>query len=214
MKPTIRWILLLALSLPLLAACGQPEPPPHGAFDVLARRVPAKEEQAFFLDFKPAGQSGRHWQRIRDRIEANLVGQQALATILVEFRIEEYGLQDAIDGPAVSVYSDGTYHTIAQVSDDAAVREALSDRDGCPRQYGIPDRHRSGLGDHPSLSGHRPGPPGLAWGGGGVSVGLDTLDRVQPGGLGPVAAVGPARWPGTGSEYHSPPNAARLTPPE
>ena len=125
MKPTPRWILLLVLSLPILAACGQPEPVPPGAFDVLARWVPAGEDQAFFLDFKPEGQSGRHWQRIRDRIEANLEGQQALATILGEFRIEEYGLQDAMDGPAVSVYSDGTHHTIAQVSDGAAAQEAL-----------------------------------------------------------------------------------------
>ncbi|MEJ2736895.1 MAG: hypothetical protein P8189_25580 [Anaerolineae bacterium] len=125
MKPIIRWILLLALSLPPLAACGQPEPVPPGAFDVLARWVPVGEEQAFFLDFKPEGQSGRHWQRIRDRIDANLEGQEALATILGEFGIEEYGLQDAIDGPAVSVYSDSTHHTIAQVSDGAAAREAL-----------------------------------------------------------------------------------------
>jgi hypothetical protein len=125
MKPIIRWILLLALSLPPLAACGQPEPVPPDAFDVLARWVPVGEEQAFFLDFKPEGQSGRHWQRIRDRIDANLEGQEALATILGEFGIEEYGLQDAIDGPAVSVYSDSTHHTIAQVSDGAAAREAL-----------------------------------------------------------------------------------------
>ncbi len=125
MKPTPRWILLLVLSLPLLAACGQPEPAPPGAFDVLARWVPAGEDQAFFLDFKLEGQSGRHWQRIRERIEANPEGQETLATILSEFRIEDYGLQDAIDGPAVSVYSDSTHHTIAQVSDGAAAREAL-----------------------------------------------------------------------------------------
>lgn len=125
MKPAPRWILLLVLSFPLLAACRQPEPAPPDAFDVLARWVPAGENQAFFLDLKPAGQLGRHWERIHERIEANPEGQQILASMLSGFKIEEYGLEDATDGPAVSAYYDSTYHTIAQVSDGAAALEAL-----------------------------------------------------------------------------------------
>lgn len=128
MKPITRWILLLALSLPLLTTCGQPEPAPPDAFDALARWVPAGVEQPFFLNFKPAGQSGRHWQRIRDRIEANPEGQQILASMLGEFRVEEYGLEDAIAGPAVSVFHDGASHVIARVSDGADAQEVLLQR--------------------------------------------------------------------------------------
>ncbi len=125
MKPITRWVLLLALSLPLLATCGQSEPAPPGAFDALARWMPAGVEQPFFLNFKPPGQSGRHWQRIRDRMEANPEAQEILANMLGDFKIEEYGLEEAIAGPAVSVFHDGARYAIVQVSDGAAAQEAL-----------------------------------------------------------------------------------------
>lgn len=125
MKPITRWVLLLALSLPLLATCGQPEPAPPHAFDALARWVPAEVEQPFFLNFKPTGQSGRHWQRIRDRMEANPEAQQILANMLSDFKIEEYGLEDAIAGPAVSVFRESARYIVAQVSDGAAAAELL-----------------------------------------------------------------------------------------
>jgi hypothetical protein len=95
------------------------------AFDELAHRVPGDAEQAYFLDLKPGGEAGRHWERIREQLEANPTGQEALNAALQPFRVEAYGLEEFVPGPAVSGYWNGADYVIIQVSDGAAVVSAL-----------------------------------------------------------------------------------------
>jgi hypothetical protein len=122
----IGWLfLILALSLPALTRCGQPEQDPLMAFDALARWVPGDAETPFFLDLKPGGEAGRHWEHIRQQLEANPTGQQALEGLTPQFRVEEYGLDEFILGPAVNWYDDRTDYVIVQVSDEKAAGDAL-----------------------------------------------------------------------------------------
>jgi len=127
MKRIVWLVLILALSLPVLTCCRQPEQ--VGArsmvFDPLARWVPGDTEQVFFLDLKPDGETGRHWERIRRQLEANPTGQQALDAMSHQLRVEEYGLDEFIAGPVVSGSWRKAEYVIAQVSDEKAAEEAL-----------------------------------------------------------------------------------------
>jgi hypothetical protein len=125
MKWIGRLMLLLALSVPLLTGCGQPEQASYTAFEALARWVPGEVEQAFFLDFKPGGEAGLYWEEIRRKLEANPEGAEALAGIQGEFKIEEYGLDEVIAGPAVNGYWQAAYYVIAQVGDEVAAEGVL-----------------------------------------------------------------------------------------
>jgi hypothetical protein len=87
--------------------------------------VPADAEQAFFLDLKPDGETGRHWQRIRAQLEANPTGQEVLHGLLQEFMVEEYGLEELVPGPVVSGYWNGVDYAIALVEDEVGVAAAL-----------------------------------------------------------------------------------------
>jgi hypothetical protein len=120
-------VLILALSLPALAGCAQPMPvaSQETPFDALARRVPGKVETVFFLDFKPDGEAARHWERMRQKLEANPAGQVGLQGLFYEFRVEEYGLGEVILGPAVCWHNEGANYTIASVSDEQAAEDAL-----------------------------------------------------------------------------------------
>ena len=127
MKRT-RWLaLILALSLPFLTRCSQPEQAALTPFDALARWVPGDSEQVFFLDLEPDGEAGRHWERIRRQLEANSSGQQGLDAMSHQFRVEEYGLDEFIVGPVVSGYWYSGEHVIVQVrhEDEKAVSDAL-----------------------------------------------------------------------------------------
>ena len=119
MKRFGRSLFILALCLPVLAGCGRLAPAGPTAFDELAPRVPGDAEQAYFLDLKPGGDAGRHWQRIREQLEANPTGQEALNAALQPFRVEAYGLQEFVPGPAVSGYRNGVDYVIIPVSDEA-----------------------------------------------------------------------------------------------
>jgi hypothetical protein len=122
----ITWlILILALSLPTLTCCSQPGQAAPTAFDALARRVPGDAESPFFLDLKPDGEAGRHWERMRLQLEANPTGQEGLNSLSHQFRVEEYGLGELIPGPAVNWYGYKTEYVIAQVSDEEAAGDAL-----------------------------------------------------------------------------------------
>jgi hypothetical protein len=118
-------VLVLALSLVVLTACSQAEDANLAAFDALARHVPGDAEQPFFLNLKPGGEAGRHWERIRGQLEADPTGEEALRELLRQFRVEEYGLDEFASGPAVNGYGNGIEYAIVQVSDDAATRDAL-----------------------------------------------------------------------------------------
>lgn len=122
----IGWlVLVLAMSLPVLTGCNPSAQAEPTAFDALARWVPAEAEQPLFLDLKPGGEAGRHWQRIRQQLEANPATEEGLRAILQAFKIEEYGLEGAILGPVVSGYGNGAEYVIAQVGDEAATEELL-----------------------------------------------------------------------------------------
>lgn len=127
MKRIPSLFLIMALALPALAGCIQPGQAAT-PFDALARWVPADAEITFFLDLKPAGDPGRHWDRIRSHMEANQAGQEALRFIFYEFRIDEYGLENVLLGPAVVWQTEGygpSRRVVAQVGDEAATEDAL-----------------------------------------------------------------------------------------
>ena len=127
MKRIPSLFLIMALALPALAGCIQPGQAAT-PFDALARWVPADAEITFFLDLKPAGDPGRHWDRIRSHMEANPAGQEALHFIFHEFRIDEYGLENVLLGPAVVWQTEGygpSRRVVAQVGDEAATEDAL-----------------------------------------------------------------------------------------
>ena len=128
----IGWLVLtltLALSLPALTHCGPPEQvaSQETPFETLAHRVSGETEQVFFLDLKPDGEAGRHWERIRQHLEANPSGQEGLDALSHQFRVEEYGLDELIVGPVVIGSWGGAEHIIAQVSheNEEAARDAL-----------------------------------------------------------------------------------------
>jgi len=119
-------MLILTLGLPALTQCSQPGRAASTAFDALARWVPGDAEQAFFLDLKPDGETGRHWERIRQHLAASPTGQQALDGLFHTFRVEAYGLDEFVVGPAVSGYwGDGVEYVILQVSDERAAEDGL-----------------------------------------------------------------------------------------
>jgi hypothetical protein len=121
----IGWLfLVLALSL-ALTHCSQPEQVGPTALDALARWVPSNAETPMFLDLRPGGEAGRHWERIRRQLEANPTAQQGLDAVFHEFRVEEFGLDELIVGPAVMVNDGRTGYVIAQVSDGEAAKDAL-----------------------------------------------------------------------------------------
>jgi hypothetical protein len=120
--------LATLLTLLLLTACIRSpwgEPP---AFDRLAGRVPGDVETATFLNLKPDGEAGRHWERVRRRIEADPAGQDALGSIYHPFRVEEYGLDEFVAGPAVQSTMQAGNWAILVLSDAAGAREALLGR--------------------------------------------------------------------------------------
>jgi hypothetical protein len=118
-------LLVLVLALPALAGCTQPMQAAATPFDALARWVPADAEFVFFLDLRPGGEPGRHWERIRQRMEANPAGQEALNSLLNTFRVERYGLGELIVGPAVNWSGHGAEHLAIQVHDEGAAGDAL-----------------------------------------------------------------------------------------
>jgi hypothetical protein len=127
-RKRIGWILLiLAISLPTLVRCIRPGQAATSAFDALARWVPGDTESVFFLDLKPDGEAGRHWGRFRQQVEANPVSQQVLNEILAPFKVESYGLQEFIAGPAVTWYGNQIEYLIIQIGigGKETVRDAL-----------------------------------------------------------------------------------------
>ena len=118
-------LLVLVLALPALAGCTRPMQAAATPFDALARWVSADAEFVFFLDLRPGGESGRHWERIRQRMEANPAGQEALNSLLSTFRVERYGLGGLIVGPAVNWSGHGAEHLVIQVRDEGAAGDAL-----------------------------------------------------------------------------------------
>jgi hypothetical protein len=128
MKRIVWFILIVVLMLPALTHCGPPEQVDPAVFDALARWIPNEAQQAFFLNFKPDGEAGRHWQHIRQQIEATPAGQEALAGMLGEFRVEDYNLYEFMEGPAVSSYQRGGGYVIAQVNDEDGAANALRER--------------------------------------------------------------------------------------
>jgi hypothetical protein len=131
MKQTRSLVLGWVLALSLLALPGCSRPRVVASFetplDVLARRVPGDAEEAFFLDLEPDGEAGRHWERIRQQLEAHPTGQEGLHGLLGEFRLDEYGLDESFVRPTVTGSWDGTGYIIVQVGDEneGAVRDAL-----------------------------------------------------------------------------------------
>jgi hypothetical protein len=123
-------ISIMALSLPALTQCTQPGQAAANEFDGLAHRVPSDADQVFFMDFKPDGEAGRHWERIRQHLAANPTGQQALDGLFHTFGVELSGLDEFIVGPAVSGYSDGAAveYAILRVSDEEAAEDSLRRR--------------------------------------------------------------------------------------
>lgn len=122
----LAWLIIaLVLGLTALTRCNPSKQVAPSAFDTLARWVPADADFPFFLDLKPDGETGRHWERIRGQMEANPMGQEVLKSLFKEFRVAEYGLDEFITGPAVSGYWREGNYVIAQVSDDEAARDAL-----------------------------------------------------------------------------------------
>jgi hypothetical protein len=118
-------LLVLTLALPGLAGCTRPMQAAAAPFDGLARWVPADAEFVFFLDLKPGGEPGRHWERIRQRMEANQAGQEALNSLFNAFRVERYGLGELIVGPAANWSGSGNEHLVIQVRDEGAAGDAL-----------------------------------------------------------------------------------------
>lgn len=125
MKRVDWWVLIILLSALILTGCGGRGQASAHPFDALVRRAPQDSDQVFFLDLKPDGESGRHWERIRGQLEANPTGQEALDGLFQEFKVTEYGLDEFIQGPAVSGNWHGTHYVIVPVSEDGAVRDAL-----------------------------------------------------------------------------------------
>ena len=125
MKRFLCLFLVAILALPSLTGCIQPGQAASTPFDALARWVPDDANMVFFLDLKPTGEMGRHWERIRRRMEANPAGQEALNALFGEFRIEEYGLAPVITGPAVSVQGGIARTVVAQVTDEQGVTDLL-----------------------------------------------------------------------------------------
>jgi len=118
-------VLILALAMPASAGCSRPGQAATPPFEALARWVPADAEQPIFLDLKPAGEAGRHWERIRQRLESNPSGKLGLDALEGQFRVGQYGLGEALAGPVVSWDDVRASHIIAQVADEGAAAGAM-----------------------------------------------------------------------------------------
>ncbi len=119
-------VVLLALSaLFLWAQSEQVVPQEAAALDALARWVPADAQVASFFDLKPAGEMGRHWEHVRQQLEANPTGRQVLEALSNQLRVETYGLREFILGPVVNWSDQGVGCVVARVSAEAAAQEAL-----------------------------------------------------------------------------------------
>jgi hypothetical protein len=94
-------------------------------FDQLARHVPNNAETPFFFDFKPEGEVERRWTHMRQRLEADPTTAELLAGLLAQYKVEAYGLEGVIEGPAVAGYWEGAQYAILQVGDERAAREVL-----------------------------------------------------------------------------------------
>jgi hypothetical protein len=125
MKQLTRLALLLALMAPLLGSCGLPAQAGPLSFDLLAQRLPGDVQQAFFLDLKPAGEAGAHWQRIRDHLAANSEAQALLDSLLSQFRVQDFGLDPFVVGPVANGSLGSTQYCIVQVNSQSAARDAV-----------------------------------------------------------------------------------------
>ncbi|MCL7454452.1 MAG: DUF3352 domain-containing protein [Anaerolineae bacterium] len=129
MRRTVCWLAVLILAGLALGACslrtGQQETTTLPAFDVLAQRIPAAVDNAFFFDFKPDDPAAQHWAAIRSRLEQNPQMQQGLENLLDRFRVEAYGLEAVIEGPAATALWDGTTVVLLPVLDEAAAWDRM-----------------------------------------------------------------------------------------
>jgi len=124
----IQWlILVLLLSLPALTCCRRSPQASPSSFDVLARYVPGDATQAFFLDLKPDGEMGRHWERLREQLEAKPKAKEALNALYDSFQVQEYGQEEWATGAAVNLSESGMNCNVIQVSDEEAAGSALLD---------------------------------------------------------------------------------------
>ncbi len=127
---TNKWSLLfltMILTLPTFAGCGAEAVSYEIPFDILTRRVPADGEMVLFLDLEPEGEVGRHWERIRQQLEVHPTGQEGLHSLLGEFDLDQYGLDEFATGPMVNVSANNAQYIVTQLSDgdEETVRDIL-----------------------------------------------------------------------------------------
>ncbi len=124
----IQWlILVLLLSLPALTCCRRSPQDTFSGFDTLARYVPADATQVFFLDLKPDGEMGRHWERLREQLEAKPKAKEALDALYGSFQVQEYGQQEWATGAMVNLSESGMNCNVIQVSDEETAGSAMLD---------------------------------------------------------------------------------------
>lgn len=120
-------ILVLLSSLPALTCCRRSPQDASAGFDILARYVPADATQVFFLDFKPDGEMGRHWERLREQLEARPKAKEALDALYGSFPVREYGLDEWAAGAAVNLSESSVNCNVIQVSDEQAAGRVVLD---------------------------------------------------------------------------------------
>ncbi|MBN1660412.1 MAG: hypothetical protein JXA93_18580 [Anaerolineae bacterium] len=140
MKQSVRAFVAILILLPTLAGCdlsfgGQPARDVAAEFDRLARYVPANADLPLFFDLKPQGEIAERWTSLRSRLSADLSSEALLTLVfgrpagqnsmLGQFKAEELGLMDVIEGPAVSGWWNNTQYAILKVSNEREAREAL-----------------------------------------------------------------------------------------
>lgn len=130
MKRFLWLVVVAALSLVTLAGCDMSDPELAAApadFGTVARHTPAGERatEPFFLNLKPEGDTAHNWERLRQRLEQNPMGQDLVDNLMGQFKVEILNLRDVIDGPAVSAYWQSVTYVILDVTDEAAAREAM-----------------------------------------------------------------------------------------
>ena len=130
MKRLLWFVVIVALGLPTLAGCDMDdteEVATLAGFDLLARHTPvgSPATDPLFLNLKPGGDVARHWQRLRQRLEQNPLGQEALHDIFDQFKVEILNLEEVIEGPAVSAYWHSVVYVMLEVADEAAARQTM-----------------------------------------------------------------------------------------